>query len=115
MKNFKNNFQISGYVGFSEVRVLTNSCVCRFSLSVAKYDKTTKERTSAFINAEAWADKENALEAFKPIAQGSLVTIEGSLKPEEWTDAKGEKHSRVVLVAKNFYPVEEVEPAEEKK
>ena len=114
MKNFKNSFKISGYVGFSEVRALTNKCVCRFSLSVAKFDKTTNERTSAYLNAEAWADKEESLEAFKTLAKGSIVTIEGSFKPEEWTDKNEQKNNRVVLVAKKFYPVEEIESAEEK-
>lgn len=113
MKNFQNSFKISGYVGFSEVRALTNKCVCRFSLSVAKFDKTTNERTSAFLNAEAWADKEESLEAFKTLAKGSIVTIEGSFKPEEWTDKNGQKNNRVVLVAKKFYPVEEIESTEE--
>lgn len=113
MKNFQNSFKISGYVGFSEVRALTNKCVCRFSLSVAKFDKTTNERTSAFLNAEAWADKEQSLEAFKTLAKGSIVTIEGSFKPEEWTDKNGQKNNRVVLVAKKFYPVEEIESTEE--
>ena len=113
MKNFQNSFKISGYVGFSEVRALTNKCVCRFSLSVAKFDKTTNERTSAFLNAEAWADKEESLEAFKTLAKGSIVTIEGSFKPEEWTDKNGQRNNRVVLVAKKFYPVEEIESTEE--
>lgn len=113
MKNLQNSFKISGYVGFSEVRALTNKCVCRFSLSVAKFDKTTNERTSAFLNAEAWADKEESLEAFKTLAKGSIVTIEGSFKPEEWTDKNGQKNNRVVLVAKKFYPVEEIESTEE--
>lgn len=113
MKNFQNSFKISGYVGFSEVRALTNKCVCRFSLSVAKFDKTTNERTSAFLNAEAWAGKEESLEAFKTLAKGSIVTIEGTFKPEEWTDKNGQKNNRVVLVAKKFYPVEEIESTEE--
>ncbi|MBO7607736.1 MAG: single-stranded DNA-binding protein [Paludibacteraceae bacterium] len=114
MKNFQNSFKISGYIGYSEVRALTNKCVCRFALSVAKFDKTTNERTSAFLNAEAWAEKEQSLEAFKVLTKGSIVTIEGTFKPEEWTDKNGQKQNRVILVAKKFYPVEEIESTEEK-
>lgn len=36
-----------------------------------------------------------------------------SLKPEEWQDADGVKHSRVILVATKFYEAEEKEEAPE--
>lgn len=38
-----------------------------------------------------------------------ILTVEGYFKPEEWQDAEGVKHSRVILVATKFYEAEEKE------
>ena len=48
----------------------------------------------------------------------TLLTVEGYFKPEEWQDADGVKHNRVVLVATKFYEPSEKEeetPAPEAK
>ncbi len=106
MKNFQNSFKVSGYVGFSEVKAFPNASVCRFSISVSKYDKETSERTTAFMSAESW--KSNAeSDQFQTLAKGNLVTLEGFFKPEEWTDKDGQKQSKIVLVATKFYPIED--------
>ncbi|MDD6493275.1 MAG: single-stranded DNA-binding protein, partial [Bacteroidales bacterium] len=39
----------------------------------------------------------------------TLLTVEGYFKPEEWQDADGVKHNRVVLVATKFYEAVEKE------
>ena len=36
------------------------------------------------------------------------VTVEGYFKPEEWQDAEGVKHNRVILVATKFYEAVEI-------
>ena len=43
----------------------------------------------------------------RPLSQGSTPYCEGYFKPEEWQDAEGVKHSRVILVATKFYEAEE--------
>lgn len=106
MKNIQNSFKISGFVGFSEVKAFSNASVCRFSLSVSKLDKETSERTSAFLNAEAWK-KNGDSNQFLTLAKGNLVTIEGYFKPEEWTDNEGQRKNKIVLVATNFYIAED--------
>ena len=105
MKNFQNNFEISGFVGYTEVKNFDKTSVCRFSLNVSK--NKDSERVSAFMNVEAWKKNEEAEEAFKTLEKGNLVTIEGYFKPEEWTDKEGKKQNRVVLVANKFYPIED--------
>lgn len=65
-------------------------------------------RTTAFVNMEAWRKNENA-SSFDRLVKGALLTVEGYFKPEEWHDAEGVKHSRVILVATKFYEVEEKE------
>lgn len=108
MKNFKNNFVISGYVGYADVQTFANSCVVRFSINVRRTDNYNNT-TSAFLNAEAWIKNEDADEAFKTLEKGNLITIQGYFKPEEWTDKDGKKQNKVVFAATKFYPTEEKE------
>lgn len=118
MKKIENNFTVSGFVGKdAEIRQFTNSSVARFPLAVSRQEKSGEEttRVSAFINVETWR-KNDHTDSFDQIAKGTLLTIEGYFKPEEWTDKDGVKHNRIVMVATKFYPAldkEEV-PEEEK-
>jgi len=43
--------------------------------------------------------------SFDQLTKGTMLTIEGYFKPEEWTDKVGVKHNRVVMVAVKFYPL----------
>ena len=66
---------------------------------------------------EVWRKNENA-DSFDKLTKGSMRTVEGYFKPEEWSDQEGVKHNRVVLVATKFYETpdkEEEAPTEEKK
>ena len=77
--------------------------------------KETKDnatnRVSAFINVEAWRKSGSA--SFELLKKGTLLTIEGHLKPEEWTDRNGVKQNGIKFVAKKFYEaVEKPEKAE---
>ena len=46
--------------------------------------------------------------AFWILQKDVLITVEGYIKPEEWTDSKsGEKRNRIVMVATKFYPTPE--------
>lgn len=118
MKKIENNFTVSGFVGKdAEIRQFTNSSVARFPLAVSRQEKSGEEttRVSAFINVEAWR-KNDHTDSFDQIAKGTLLTIEGYFKPEEWTDKDGVKHNRIVMVATKFYPALDKEeiPEEEK-
>ena len=117
MKKIENNFAVTGFVGKdAEIRQFTTASVARFSLAIARNEKNGEEnsRVSAFINVEAWRKNENA-ESFDKLTKGTLLTVEGFFKPEEWTDKDGVKHSRIIMVATKFYecPDKEETPAEE--
>ena len=60
------------------------------------------------MNVEAWRKNENT-SSFDRLVKGTLLTVEGYFKPEEWQDADGVKHNRVVLVAAKFYEAVEKE------
>lgn len=110
MKKIENNFAVTGFVGKdAEIRRFTNASVARFSLAVSRQEKIGEEepkRVSAFVNMEAWRKNENA-ESFDNLTKGTLLTVEGYFKPEEWSDKDGVKHSRIVMVAVKFYPAVE--------
>jgi single-strand DNA-binding protein len=111
MKKIENSFSVSGFVANNaEIRNFTTSSVARFSLVLGRQEKVGEEtiRVSAFIGCEAWRKNENA-EAFSQLTKGTLLTVEGYCKPEEWTDKDGVKHNRIVMVATKFYPAVEKE------
>ncbi len=113
MKKIENNFAVTGFVGKdAEVRQFTTASVARFSLAVARNEKNDEEnsRVSAFMNVEAWRKNENA-ESFGKLTKGTMLTVEGYFKPEEWSDQEGVKHNRVVLVATKFYETPDKEEA----
>ena len=85
---------------------------CR-TFPAEKNGEDTK-RISAFMNIEAWRKNENT-GSFDQLTKGTLLTVEGYFKPEEWTDKDGVLHNRIVTVAVKFYPAvdkEEEVPAE---
>ena len=119
MKKIENTFAVTGFVGKdAEIRQFTTASVARFSLAINRTEKNSEEnnRTSAFMNIEAWRKNEN-LSSFDRLTKGAMITVEGYFKPEEWTSEDGVKHNRVVLVANKFYePTEKDEaPAPEAK
>ena len=111
MKKYENNFAVTGYVAKdAEVYQFTNTSVARFPLAVARQEKIGEEtkRISAFMNIEAWRKNENS-GSFDQLTKGTLLTVEGYFKPEEWTDKDGVQHNRIVTVAVKFYPAVEKE------
>ena len=111
MKKMENSFVVTGFVGKdASIHQFSTASVARFPLAISRTEKSGEEttRTSAFINVEAWRKNENA-EAFSQLTKGTLLTVEGYCKPEEWTDKDGVKHNRIVMVATKFYPAVEKE------
>ena len=113
MKKIENTFAVTGFVGKdAEIRQFTTASVARFSLAINRTEKNGEEnnRTSAFMNIEAWRKNEN-LSSFDRLTKGAMITVAGYFKPEEWTSEDGIKHNRVVLVANKFYEPTEKEEA----
>ena len=111
MKKFENQFAVSGFVGKdAEIRQFTTASVARFPLAVSRQERNGEEtkRTSAFMNVEAWR-KNDHKESFDIVKKGTLLTVEGYFKPEEWTDNEGVKHNRIIMVATKLYVAEEKE------
>lgn len=115
MKKIENTFTVTGFVGKdAEIRSFTSASVARFSLAVGRQEKSGDQtsRVSAFLNFEAWRKNENT-GSFDQLTKGTMLTIEGYFKPEEWCDKSGVKHNRIVMVAVKFYPPVEKEETPE--
>ena len=117
MKKIENTFTVSGFVGKdAQVREFENASVVRFSVAVCRGEKDKDGKTqytSAFISIEAWRKNDNTKE-IDLLKKGTLVTVEGYFKPEEWEETNQEtgevtKRSRVVFAATKIYEPEEVE------
>ncbi len=116
MKNFKNNFAISGFVATdAKTNQFQNATVARCAISVSRQEKVGEEtqRKSALLNIEAWRKNSNTKE-LDLLKKGTLVTVEGYLRPEEWEETNTEtgevvKHNRIVFAATKIYETEEVD------
>ena len=114
MKQVENSFILTGFVAKdAEIRTFTDNDVARFPMAIGR--KETKDnatnRISAFINVEAWRKSGSA--SFELLKKGTLLTIEGYLKPEEWTGKNGVKQNGIKFMAQKFYEaVEKPEKAE---
>ncbi len=119
MKKVENNFAVTGFIGKdAEIRQFTTSSVARFSLAVGRSEKRGEDqeevRVSAFMNVEAWRKNDSA--SFELLKKGQMITVEGYMKPEEWTGSDGIKRNRIIFVATKFYePVEKPEKKEKTK
>ena len=104
MKKIENSFAVTGFVGKNaEIRQFTTASVARFSLAISRTEKNGDEnsRVSAFINVEAWRKNENA-SSFDKLTKGTMLTVRGYFRPDEWIDQDGVKHQRVLLVANDL-------------
>lgn len=105
MKNSINTIAISGFVGAdAEIKTFSTASIARFSIALNRTEGN--KRTSVWLPIEAWRKNENAKD-FDLVKKGALITIEGFLRPEEWTSADGVKHSKVVYCATKISPVED--------
>ena len=109
MKKFENSIAVTGFVAQdAEIRQFSTASVARFPIAVARLenDGTEDKRVSALLNFEVWRKNENGA-SFELLKKGTMLTVEGYLKPEEWTATDGAKRNRIVFVATKFYePVE---------
>ena len=116
MKKIENTFAVTGFIGKdAEIHQFTSASVARFSLAVSRLEKNGEEsnRISAFMNIEAWRKNENT-DSFDMLTKGTMLTVEGYFKPEEWIDKDGVKHNRIVMVANKFYQTPDKEETPEK-
>ncbi len=96
-----NNFNLSGFVAVdATIKDFENSSVARFPLSIARKETQGEQtvRKSALISCECWAKNADSAR-FALLKKGSLVSISGYIRPDEYTDKEGKLQQRIVFVA----------------
>lgn len=75
--------------------------VCKFSLATdyTYRGKETQEKEVCFTDVNVWFKLADLCAA--SLKKGTLVTVEGRLKMEKWTDKAGNERSRHIVVAEN--------------
>jgi len=119
MKKIENNFAVTGFIGNdAEIRQFADTCVARFPLAIGRQEKHSDEtvRVSAFTGIEVWR-KNDAASSLAILKKGTMVTVEGYFRPEQWTDKDGVSHNRLTMVANKFYetPDKEEKPSDDSK
>lgn len=93
-----NRVQLIGRLGRDpEVRYTPNgSQVVSFSLAVDRVWKGQdgeRKQATEWFNLEAWGRLGELSQQY--LKKGHLAYVEGELRNDQWTDDKGEKHSRM--------------------
>lgn len=80
----------------------SGASVCRFTVACdrAFVNKQTNERESDFIECQAWRGAADF--AARWFHKGDAITVEGSLRNNNWTDNEGKKHYSYIVNAENI-------------
>lgn len=102
MMDINKVFLIGRLTREAELKSLTNTSVCNFSIAVNRAVKDSSENWSDevhYFDIELYGRKGEAIHRY--LQKGKQVGIEGTLKQNRWEDANGNKRSRVSIVATN--------------
>ena len=78
----------------------SGTAVCNFSLAVNRFYTSSngeKKQDVCFVRVVTWAKQAEACSRY--LSKGKPVFVEGRLSSPSWTDANGEKRSRIEVIA----------------
>lgn len=75
--------------------------VCKFTVACDRpfANKQTGERECDFIEVQAWRNTAEFVSRY--FTKGSAITVEGSIRNNNWTDNNGTKHYGYIVMADN--------------
>lgn len=75
--------------------------VCKFTVACDRpfANKQTGEREADFIECQAWRNTAEFVSRY--FIKGSAITVEGSIRNNNWTDNNGTKHYGYIVMADN--------------
>ena len=95
MSTMRNSVMLIGRPGAEpEIKTFNNSKKARFSLAVTENKKNANGEwvnDTQWFPIIAWGPIADRVE--KNVKKGKRIAIDGSLKNNEWTDDKGQRHS----------------------
>ncbi len=111
MSTMRNSVMLIGRPGAEpEVKNLSNNNkVARFSLAV---DERRMNANREWVNDTQWfrlvAWGKTAERVENNVKKGLQVAIEGSLRNNEWTDDKGQRHSNIEVLINDLFLIDRV-------
>ena len=115
MSTMRNSVMLIGRPGAEpEIKTFNNNKVARFRIAVNESRKNANGEwvdNTQWFPIVAWGSLAERVE--KHVTKGTLLAIEGSLRNNEWTDDKGQRHSSteiwisdiIPLIAKNLFAI----------
>ena len=73
--------------------------VCRFTIAVNRPYQKDKQQESDFINCQAWRSTADFISRY--FSKGKPITVEGSLRNNNYTDQNGVKHYSIEVLVSN--------------
>ena len=111
MSTMRNSVMMVGRPGADpEVKNLNNNKkVARFNLAVSDNYKNAEGEwvnTTQWLTIVAWGNVADRVE--NNVKKGLQVAIEGSLRNNEWTDDKGQRHSNIEVLINDLFLIDRV-------
>ena len=111
MSTMRNSVMLIGRPGAEpEVKNLSNNNkVARFSLAV---DERRMNANREWVNDTQWfrivAWGKTAERVENNVKKGLQIAVEGSLRNNEWTDDKGQRHSNIEVLINDLFLIDRV-------
>ena len=110
MSTMKNSVMLIGRPGTEpEMRTFNNNKKARFSLAVTESKKNANGEwvnDTQWFPIVAWGSAADRVE--RMVKKGLTVAIDGSLRNNEWTDDKGQRHIVTEILLHDLFPVDKV-------
>lgn len=83
-------------------QISSGASVCKFTVACDRQftNKQTNERECDFIEVQAWRGAADFVSRW--FKRGDAITVEGSLRNNNWTDNEGKKHYSYIVNAENI-------------
>ena len=83
-------------------QISSGASVCKFTVACDRgfVNKQTNERESDFIECQAWRGAADFVSRW--FHKGDAITVEGSIRNNNWTDNEGKKHYSYIVNAENI-------------
>ena len=108
MSTMRNSVMLIGRPGAEpETRTFNNSKMVRFRIAVNERRKNANNEwvdNTQWFPIVAWGNVAERVE--RNVKKGQLVAIDGSLRNNEWTDDKGQRHSTTEVWINDLLPIE---------
>ena len=107
MSTMRNSVMLIGRLGAEpEIKTFNKNKVARFRIAVNESRKNANGEwvdNTQWFPIVAWGSLAERVE--KHVTKGTLLAIEGSLRNNEWTDDKGQRHSSTEIWISDIIPL----------